>query len=129
MLELAKSSDSFIASSTLARALVGGHDPLGACRRLAELGPQVVGVTLGEKGYVALERSRVIERPAYRVEADDTTGCGDGFHAVFIYGLTNGWSTEDSLDFGAWAAARVSLRLGGRAGIPHLANWPERRLE
>jgi sulfofructose kinase len=128
MLELAKRSDYFLASATFARALVGENQPLDACRRLAELGPQVVGVTLGEKGYVTLAAGLVIERPAYRVPAVDTTGCGDVFHAGFIYGLIQGWTTEDSLDFGAWAAARVSLRLGGRDGIPPLADWSQRRL-
>jgi ribokinase len=126
-LELAKHSDCFIASANFGRALVGDDRPVDACRRLAELGPRVVGVTLGERGYVAMDRGVVIERPAYRVQALDTTGCGDVFHGGFIYGLIQGWDAEQSLDFGAWAAARVSLRLGGRDGIPPLADWPERR--
>jgi ribokinase len=125
MLELAKQSDCFLASATFARALVGDDRPLEACRRLAELGPRVVGVTLGENGYVALDQGRVIERPAYRVQAVDTTGCGDVFHGGFIYGLIQGWDAARCLDFSAWAAARVSLRLGGRDGIPPLADWPE----
>ncbi|HTS16137.1 MAG TPA: PfkB family carbohydrate kinase [Verrucomicrobiae bacterium] len=127
-LELAKESDCFIASAGFARALIGEDRPLDACRRLAELGPRVVGVTRGEKGYVALDRGMVIKRPAYRVKAVDTTGCGDVFHAGFIYGLVQGWDAGPCLDFGAWAAARVSLRPGGRDGIPSLADWPERKL-
>ena len=128
MLELAKQSDCFVASATFARALVGDDRPLEACRRLAELGPRVVGVTLGEKGYVALDQSGVIERPAYRVQAMDTTGCGDVFHGGFIYGLIQGWDAARCLDFGDWAAACVSLRLGGRDGIPPLADWPEQKM-
>lgn len=128
-LELARQSDSFIASAGFARALVGDDRPLDACRRLSELGPRVVGVTLGERGYVAMAQGVLIERPAYRVQAVDTTGCGDVFHAGFIYGLIQGWNTAQCLDFGAWAAARVSLRLGGRGGIPPLADWPERKLD
>jgi sulfofructose kinase len=34
--------------------------------------------------------------------------------------LIKGWKVDKCLDFGAWAAARVSLELGGRAGIPSL---------
>jgi hypothetical protein len=30
---------------------------------------------------------------------------------------------DQSLDWGAWAASRVSLKLGGRAGIPPLPGW------
>ena len=126
MLDLAGLSDCFIASETFARALTGGDQPLEACRVLSALGPRVAGVTLGEKGYVALAEGQVIQRPAYAVEAVDTTGCGDVFHAGFTYGLVRGWTAEKSLDLGAWAAARVSLRMGGRAGIPSLVEMKEK---
>lgn len=121
MLDLAKLSDCFIVSEPFAHSLAGGRDPVQACRILAGLGPRLVGVTLGEAGYVALTDGKFIEKRAYPVKAVDTTGCGDVFHAGFVYGFVSGWSAEKSLDLGAWAAAQVSLRLGGRAGIPPLA--------
>jgi ribokinase len=120
MLDIARLSHYFLASETFANAFVGGDRPLEACHRLAELGPLVAGVTLGSKGYVALTEGRLIKGRAYPVEAVDTTGCGDVFHAGFIYGLTQGWDVEKSLDLGAWSAAMVSCKLGGRAGIPSL---------
>jgi sulfofructose kinase len=120
ILDLARVSDYFLASETFSRALVGGGKPVETCRRLAELGPRVTGVTLGERGYVALAEGRVLERPAYQVQAVDTTGCGDVFHGGFTYGLLQGWNVEKSLEFAAWAAAMVSLKLGGREGIPRL---------
>jgi sulfofructose kinase len=123
MLDLARVSDYFLASETFAEALVGEDSPLDACYKLAELGPRVVGVTLGAKGYVALTGGRIIQRPAYPVEAVDTTGCGDVFHGGFIYGLIQGWGIDKSLDFAAWAAAMVSLKMGGQAGIPSLVKW------
>jgi sugar/nucleoside kinase (ribokinase family) len=85
---------------------------------MAGLGPRVTGVTLGPKGYAASIDGRVIERPAVEVHAVDTTGCGDVFHAGVTYGIVRGWGVEKSLDFGAWAAAMSSARLGGREGIP-----------
>ena len=123
MLELARLSDYFLASATFAEALVGEDKPMDACFKLAELGPRVVGVTLGPKGYVALDRGRMIRRPAYPVAAVDTTGCGDVFHAGFIYGLIEKWNVDKCFDFAAWAGAMVSLKLGGRTGIPTLENW------
>jgi ribokinase len=123
MLDIARVSDYFLVSETFAEALVGENKPLDACFMLAQLGPQVVGVTLGAKGYVAVEGDRVIQRPAYPADAVDTTGCGDVFHAGVIYGLLEGWSVDKSLDFAAWAGAQVSLRLGGRAGIPKIENY------
>ena len=64
-------------------------------------------------------------RPAYPVEAVDTTGCGDVFHAGVVYGLLAGWEIEKSLDFAAWTGAMVSLELGGRAGIPSVAEYDQ----
>lgn len=123
MLDLARLSDYFLASENFATDLVGEDGPVKACFRLSELGPRAVGVTLGPKGYVALAEENIIKRPAYPVRAVDTTGCGDVFHAGFIYGLLQGWQADQCLDLGAWAASRVALMLGGRAGIPRLERW------
>ena len=118
MLELARLSDVFVVAEGFAHSLVGADDPLAACAALAALGPRLVGVTLGERGYVAREGERIVRGRAHPVEARDTTGCGDVFHAGLIFGVLEGWSLERTLDFAAWAASRVATRLGGRAGIP-----------
>jgi ribokinase len=124
MLDLARQSDFFIASESFARDFIGGDDPREACRRLGELGPDLVGVTLGERGCVALVDGEFIEQPAWPVEATDTTGCGDVFHGGFIYGLLRGWKAAHSLAYAAWAAAMTSRRLGGREGIPPACDYP-----
>jgi len=121
MLELARLSDYFIASETFARQMVGNRDPLAACALLLEQGPRLAAVTLGAAGYAALCDGKVIRQPAYPVNALDTTGCGDVFHAGFIFGLVQSWDYGLCLDFAAWAAAQVSLEMGGRRGIPSLA--------
>lgn len=121
MLDLARVSDYFLASETFAGSFLEDGEPLETCYKLAELGPAVVGVTLGPRGFVALDRGTIIQRPAYPVEAVDTTGCGDVFHGGFIYGLIQEWDVDKSLDFASWAAAMVSLQLGGRTSIPTLA--------
>ncbi len=118
MLDLARLSDCFVSSEAFARALVGDDDPLGACRKISELGPRIAGVTLGAQGYAALFDGRLIRKPACAVDAVDTTGCGDVFHAGLAYGLLRSWDPEKSFTLAAWAAARVATRLGGRAGIP-----------
>ena len=126
MLELSKYCDYFIVSESFAKALVSGDDPYKACERLRKLGPKVVGVTLGERGYLVQHQNNWIERPAYQVNAIDTTGCGDLFHAGIALGILKKWDLEKSLDFAAWAAASVSTRLGGRAGIPSLDAYQTR---
>lgn len=120
MIEIAEYSDCFIASEAFAGAFLGANRPVEACLKLAELGPFLVGVTLGARGYVAVCDGKIIQKPAYGVEAIDTTGCGDVFHAGFVYGRLNGWEIDKCLDFAAWSAARVSLKIGGRSGIPSL---------
>ena len=127
MLQIAKSSDYFIASESCGKTVSEGGTPLEACRKILEFGPRMVAVTLGARGYVAADADgRVIERPAYPVAAVDTTGCGDVFHAGFIYGALQGRSLEESLDLAAWTASRVSLQLGGRSGIPSRTMVQER---
>lgn len=126
MLDLARLSDCFIASETFARGMAEGHELLPVLRRLSGLGPRVVAATLGEKGYLAIADGKIIRKPAYCVEAIDTTGCGDVFHAGFLHGFVRGWGVEKSLDFGAWAASRAATMMGGRAGIPSLRDWEER---
>ena len=118
LVELARLSDYFVASEHFASALLSREDPEEACRRIANLGPRVAAVTLGSRGYVALAEGHRIRRPAYPVEAVDTTGCGDVFHAGFIHGLLQDWGLERCFEFAAWAAAMVSLKMGGRSGIP-----------
>jgi sulfofructose kinase len=126
MLELATYCDYFIVSESFARAMVKGDDPYGACKELQNLGPGIVGVTLGDRGYLVLNQNEWIERPAYQVNAIDTTGCGDLFHAGITFGILKGWSLEKTLDFSAWAAASVSTHLGGRTGIPSIEAYEQR---
>jgi sulfofructose kinase len=121
MLELASLSDYFITSETFARQFSESDDPADACKRLSELGPRLVAVTMGHEGYVAIFDGKIMKKEAYTVDAIDTTGCGDVFHGAFIYGLVMEWDLEKSLDFAAWAAAMVSMKMGGRAGIPTAA--------
>ena len=123
MLDICRLSDCFIASETFSRSLA--QDPLESCRILAGLGPRFVGVTMGEKGYLAMVNGRVIRKPAYPAKSIDTTGCGDVFHAGVIYGMAKGCTPEKSLDLGARAAALVSAKLGGRSGIPSLKELRE----
>jgi sulfofructose kinase len=126
MIELARYSDYFIASEKFSTQYINGTSPIETCQKLAELGPKLTAVTLGERGYVAFCQGKIIQEPAYDANPVDTTGCGDVFHAGFIYGLIQEWRMEKCLDFSAWAAAMCSLRLGGRDGIPSVQDWKSR---
>jgi ribokinase len=114
----------FVASEAFARAFTGDDDPDGACRKIAEHGPPVAAVTLGARGWVARIGRAMVRGTAYAVDAVDTTGCGDVFHAGFVEGLLRGWPPERGLDLGAWAAAQAATRLGNRAGVPSPSAYP-----
>ena len=116
MLEIVRVSDCVITSEIFSSAFA--KTPAETCRKLVDMGVRLAGVTLGAKGYLALSGGRWIEKGAYPVNAVDTTGCGDIFHAGLTYGMVHGWDAEKSLDLGAWAASLVSMQMGGRSGIP-----------
>ncbi len=123
MLELARESDFFIASEKFGQALTGGDSPTEACRKLAEFGPELAAITLGNRGCTACSNGETFHIQAYPAQPIDTTGAGDVFHAGFIHGLLKKWCTARSLDFGAWAAAKATEHLGGRTGIPRTSDY------
>jgi sugar/nucleoside kinase (ribokinase family) len=98
----------------------GINHPEEAVRSLRQPHHQVLCVTLGEEGAMALDTDGMHYAPAFQVNAVDTTGAGDVFRAGFIYALLRGWSTDDTLRFANAAAAVSCTRLGALDGIPSL---------
>lgn len=90
----------------------------GAIKRLSEVCAGSIVVTEGIKGATGCEQGRIFCRPAFRVEAVDTTGAGDSFHAGYLYGLLNGSDMAERLRFGAAAAALKCTQPGARTGAP-----------
>jgi len=64
-------------------------------------------VTLGEKGSLwlmpGMEKPGL--RPAFPVEATNTTGAGDVFHGAYALALAEGQGVEDALRFASAAGA------------------------
>lgn len=80
-------------------------------------GCSLTAATLGEEGVLAWDGSKFAYAPAFRIEAVDTTGAGDIFHAGFIYGLLQGWPLPRRLEFACAAAALNCTAVGARGGI------------
>jgi sulfofructose kinase len=92
----------------------------GAREILRRYGPVTSTVTLGPRGAFGCDGREEIHSPAIRVDAVDTTGAGDIFHAGFLCALLEGLPFREILSF-ANAAAGLSCRgMGGRAAIPTL---------
>lgn len=83
---------------------------------------RLTAATLGRDGVLAFSGEEFCYRPAYIVDAVDTTGAGDIFHAGFIYGLLQGWDLERKLDFACAAAALNCTGHGARGGIRTLGD-------
>jgi fructokinase len=75
-------------------------------------GWEVVTVTLGEKGCVALSGDEWVEAPGYAVRVVDTVGAGDAYSAAFIHGLASGWPLEKVADFANRVGAVVASKPG-----------------
>ncbi len=72
-------------------------------------------VTRSEKGALAVTPDGIVEEPVFPVQrVVDATGAGDLFAAGFLYGLTSGRETRDSLRLGALAAAEIISHIGAR---------------
>jgi len=108
--KLAPASGGF-SSGDLQQSLPAVHRRFG-CRLTA--------ATLGTDGVLAWDGGQFHYTPAFRVDAVDTTGAGDLFHAGFIYALLQSWSLQKQLDFACAAAALNCTGLGARGGIAPL---------
>jgi sugar/nucleoside kinase (ribokinase family) len=90
----------------------------GARRILRRFRPETSTVTLGRRGAYGCNAREEIFSPSVRVEAVDTTGAGDIFHAGFLYALLQGLPFREILAFANTAAGLSCRGMGGRAAIP-----------
>jgi sugar/nucleoside kinase (ribokinase family) len=115
-------SDICIVAREFGEASIGESDPARAAEALAALGPSLVGVTDGVRGsWIRREDGSILRQPAFRVPIVDTTGCGDCYHGAFLFGLARGLPLEQTARLASAAAALNARALGGRAGLPTLA--------
>ncbi|MBT2293648.1 fructoselysine 6-kinase [Paenibacillus albidus] len=71
------------------------------------LGPDIVVVTLGEKGSIAYDGQSFFREGICKVPVVNTVGAGDSFCAGFMYSILRGSSIPDALRKGAETAAMV----------------------
>ncbi len=110
--------DFLLAAREFTGRLLGIPDPLEALPEIVRrFGCRVAGVTLGLQGALAWDGQKFHYSPAFHVDAVDTTGAGDIFHAAFAYCLLQGRSLPNSIEFSCAAAALNCTALGARGGI------------
>ncbi|MFA6147047.1 MAG: PfkB family carbohydrate kinase [bacterium] len=117
--ELLSLCDHIVAAGHFPGLLLPGATPEDGAREiLRRYAPRTATVTLGSRGAFGSDGRQEIFSPSVHVEAVDTTGAGDIFHAGFLFALLEGLPFREILAF-ANAAAGLSCRgMGGRAAIP-----------
>ena len=114
--------DHLIVSIRYASAVTRINQPEAAAQSLWKPQSKLVAVTCGEAGcYYTTDGQTVAYQPAFKVEAVDTTGCGDVFHGAYAAALVWGWSAGNCIRFAAASAALKATQAGGRRGIPNRA--------
>lgn len=89
-----------------------------ALRELSILGPQIVLITLGERGSAALEKGSLIRQQVFQTTAIDTTAAGDTYVGVLAAMLLKGSNLASSMEIASEAAAITASRLGAQQSIP-----------
>lgn len=112
--------DHLIVSEECAAEVSGRDDPEAALPLLRSSDQQVVGITLGEQGYLFDDGQGARHVPALPVEVVDTNGAGDAFHGAYAYALARGGSPARCGLFASVAAA-LSCTGVGRSALPRAA--------
>jgi ribokinase len=123
--ELIALSDVLICNEIELATLMGDNVPPGAevaaAQALRSRDDQIVVVTLGERGAVAVSGSETFEQPGFRVSTVDTTGAGDAFVGGFVMGRWWSAGLAESLRWGCAAGALATTKLGAQPSMPELS--------
>jgi sulfofructose kinase len=94
-------------------------------QRIINLNNMITGnliVTRGEKGAYYITDDTLYHVAAPEVNAVDTVGAGDNFHAAFALALAKGFDLHQTVKFAVAVASLSCREYGGRNGVP---NWEQ----
>lgn len=122
--ELLQSLDIITPNQTEAAQLVcfdviGVDSAIKAAQILHQAGPSVVIITLGELGALLSQKGRSPSHIApFRVQALDTTACGDAFCGSLAAALARGEELSDAVLFACSAGALAATKFGAEPSLP-----------
>jgi sulfofructose kinase len=126
--ELLGLTDHLVVPRDFARELTGTQRGPAAVRALWDSSRSAVVVTAGADGawYACREMGdRICHQPAFFVDEEDTTGCGDVFHGAYAAALARGLGMTDRVRLASAAAAIKASRPGGQKSAPSKADVDE----
>ena len=115
---LARQAEHVIFSERGLAAFCGHPDAAAGLAEAAAMLPARVAVTLGARGSLWWRGGRAVGLGAPRVQARDTTGCGDVFHGAYALALAEGAAVEDAARLATAAAALKAARGSGWDSMP-----------
>lgn len=118
---LVKLADTVIVPAHFAFELTGERAVERAADSMRREGGGTVVITAGAGGSYYADGTERFHQPAFGVDVVDTTGAGDVFHGAFAFALLHDWTARERAEFASAVAALKCRKLGGRAGIPSLA--------
>lgn len=114
-------TDFAVFSAPALREYAPGASDGDRLRHVLAFGCKHAGVTLGSEGYRWLDADGERCQPAFPVDVVDTTAAGDAFHGALAMMVASGRPMADCARTASAVAALKCSRLGGRAGLPTLA--------
>jgi ribokinase len=108
-------------ATLLSRDAIPPGDEAEAARTLRAFSEQVVVVTLGERGALAVADEAVVQQPSFAVEVVDTTAAGDAFVAAFARAYWPRQNLAAALRFACAAGALATTRPGAQPSLPSAA--------
>ena len=93
----------------------GEDDYERMARKLLQMGPSVVAITMGSNGCLLASKDEIVHVPAFTVKPVDTTGAGDAFMGGLSFGLLQKWDLERVGAFANACAALCCTKVGARA--------------
>jgi sulfofructose kinase len=118
-------ADFFIPSSEFLKSKILNLDGLSLRERIIRLNSAVGGeliVTDGENGAFYFENNRLHQILPPPIQAIDTIGAGDNFHAAFALALSKGFELPRAVKFSVAVSSLSCRAYGGRKGVP---DWKE----
>jgi len=117
--ELLKLADIIFCNKGALDLLGGVNSPTTAISMAKKRIQGILVATLGSSGCLIMnENGKKFHISAYKITPVDTTGAGDCFAAVFVYGFLHGWDVEKCGSFANAAGAIATTKLGARGVLP-----------